>query len=90
MAIREGEAYLKGVLARYRRARQAAKAIDERPSSVYEMITRERLGELIEEVREIKGEIVGLRRLLGGLFVSLALVFIGVLVDILLRNAGVV
>lgn len=88
MTIGEGEAYLREVLGRYRRARQTSKSIDERPSSAYEMITRERLEELMEEVKRMKSEIADLRWLLGRLFVSLALIFVGVLVDMMLRSVG--
>lgn len=85
----QGEERLREALSRFREARLGASNIDERPGSVYEMITRERLEELMEGVRELKGEVGEMKKLLVGLFVSLALSFIGVLVDLALRGLGV-
>jgi hypothetical protein len=85
----EGEERLLETLSRYREARRHTSEIDERPGSVYEMITRERLGELMEEVRELKKEMGEIKRLLVGLFISLALTFVGVIVDMTLRSLGV-
>ncbi len=87
--VGEGEERLREFLSRYREARRQTTSIDERPSSVYEMLTRERLEELMDEVQELKQEVREIRRLLVGLFVSLVLTFIGVVVDLALRGLGV-
>ena len=84
------ERELQRALAHYRAAQRAAKGPHERPSSIYEMITRERLEELARDVREIREELAGLRRLLLGGLVSLALTFAGLILDMLLRGLGVV
>jgi len=86
----EQERRLQEALARYREARGRAKAPQERPSSIYEMITRERLEELARDVAEIKEEVTGLRKMMLGAFVSLALTFLGLMLDVALRGLGVI
>ena len=79
----EGVKRLKEVLRRYRSTRAKGVTVDERPGCVYGMLTREQLDVLVEQMQE-------LRATLNRIYVSLLLMFIGIVVNIVLDRLGVV
>jgi len=79
----EGVKRLREVLRRYRSTRARGVTVDERPGCVYGMLTREQLDDLVEQMQE-------LRATLNRIYVSLLLMFIGIVVNIVLDRLGVV
>ena len=79
----EGVKRLKEVLRRYRSTRARGVTVDERPGCVYGMLTREQLDVLVEQMQE-------LRATLNRIYISLLLMFIGIVVNIVLDRLGVV
>ena len=79
----EGVKRLKEVLRRYRSTRAKGVTVDERPGCVYGMLTREQLDVLVEQMQE-------LRATLNRIYISLLLMFIGIVVNIVLDRLGVV
>lgn len=79
----EGVKRLREVLRRYRSTRARGVTVDERPGCVYGMLTREQLDVLVEQMQE-------LRATLNRIYISLLLMFIGIVVNIVLDRLGVV
>lgn len=79
----EGVKRLREVLRRYRSTRARGVTVDERPGCVYGMLTREQLDILVEQMEE-------LRATLNRIYVSVLLMFIGIVVNIVLDRLGVV
>ena len=79
----EGVQRLREVLRRYRSTRARGVTVDERPGCVYGMLAREQLDDLVEQMQE-------LRATLDRIYVSLLLMFIGIVVNIVLDRLGVV
>lgn len=79
----EGVKRLREVLRRYRSTRARGVTVEERPGCVYGMLTREQLDILVEQMEE-------LRATLNRIYVSVLLMFIGIVVNIVLDRLGVV
>jgi len=82
-----GEDRLRDAIRRFNRTRRREVMVDERPGCVYGLLTRDMVEDVGRTLAEVREELVALKRLLSGIFVALALTFIGVLLDLAVRAA---
>ncbi len=85
----EGKERLRAAIVRFNRTRARDVAVDERPGCVYGLLTRDLANDLKSGLEDVRRELAELKRLLAGIFVALALTFIGVLVDLAVRAASI-
>lgn len=78
----EGVKQLKEVLRRYRSTRAKGVTLDERPGCVYGMLTREQLDDLAGQLEQLSST-------LNRIWVSLLVMLIGLILNILLDQLGV-
>lgn len=84
-AATSGEERLRQAIRRFNRTRARTVPVDERPGCVFGLLTRDLAEDLQTSLRELRDELAALKRLLAGVFVALALTFIGVLIDLAVR-----
>jgi len=84
----DGKEKLRAAIVRFNRTRARDVAVDERPGCVYGLLTRDLADDLQAGLAGVRAELAELRRLLAGIFVALALTFVGVVVDLVLRAAA--
>jgi len=72
---------LREALRRYRNTRAKGVAVDERPGCVYGMLTREQLGDLVEDIQQLKAT-------LNRIYVSVLLMLVGLVVNTILGRLG--
>ena len=84
-----GEERLRDAIQRFNRTRRREVLVDERPGCVYGLLTRDMVDDVARALAEVREELVALKRLLTGIFVALTLTFVGVLIDLAVRAAGV-
>lgn len=77
----EGVGRLREALRRYRNTRAKGVAVEERPGCVYGMLTREQLGDLVEDIQQLKAT-------LNRIYVSVLLMLVGLVVNTLLERLG--
>ena len=80
-----GAERLRQAIARFNRTRAKAVTVDERPGCVYGLLTRDLAEDVQSALKDVREELIAFKRLLAGVFVALALTFIGVLIDLALR-----
>lgn len=85
----EGQERLRAAIVRFNRTRARDVAVDERPGCVYGLLTRDLADDLKSGLADVRRELAELKRLLAGVFVALALTFIGVLIDLAVRAAAI-
>lgn len=78
----EGVKQLKEVLRRYRSTRTKGVTLDERPGCVYGMLTREQLDDLEGQLEQLSGT-------LNRIWISLLVMLVGLVLNILLDQLGV-
>ena len=83
-----GEDKLRDAIRRFNRTRRREVRVDERPGCVFGLMTRDLAEDLQAALEDVRQELVTLKKLLSGIFVALALTFIGVLIDLAIRAAG--
>ena len=83
-----GEDRLRDAIRRFNRSRRREVGVDERPGCVYGLMTRDLAEDLQSALEDVRGELVALKKLLSGIFVALGLTFIGVMIDLAIRAAG--
>jgi hypothetical protein len=84
----DGKEKLRAAIVRFNRTRARDVSVDERPGCVYGLLTRDLADDLKTGLVGVRAELADLRRLLAGIFVALALTFVGVVVDLILRAAA--
>jgi len=72
---------LREALRRYRNTRAKGVAVEERPGCVYGMLTREQLGDLVEDIEQLKAT-------LNRIYVSVLLMLVGLVVNTILGRLG--
>jgi hypothetical protein len=77
----EGVDRLREALRRYRNTRAKGVAVEERPGCVYGMLTREQLGDLVQDIEQLKAT-------LNRIYVSVLLMLVGLVVNTLLERLG--
>jgi hypothetical protein len=85
---KSGEQRLHEAIRRFNQSRRREVTIDERPGCVFGLLTRDRIEDAGQSLDEVRQELVALKKLLSGIFVALTLTFLGVLVDLAIRAAG--
>jgi hypothetical protein len=83
-----GEERLREAIRRFNRTRRREVTVDERPGCVFGLLTRDMAEDMGSALEELRQELVALKKLLAGIFVALALTFIGVLIDLAIRATG--
>jgi len=77
----EGVDRLREALRRYRNTRAKGVAVEERPGCVYGMLTREQLGDLVQDIEQLKAT-------LNRIYVSVLLMLVGLVVNTILGRLG--
>ena len=77
----EGVERLREALRRYRNTRARGVAVEERPGCVYGMLTREQLGDLVQDIEQLKAT-------LNRIYVSVLLMLVGLVVNTILGRLG--
>jgi hypothetical protein len=77
----QGVERLRQALRRYRHTRAKGVTVDERPGCVYGMLTREQLGDLMQDIEQLKAT-------LNRIYVSVLLMLVGLVVNTLLGRLG--
>jgi hypothetical protein len=77
----QGVERLREALRRYRSTRAKGVSVDERPGCVYGMLTREQLGDLVQDIEQLKGT-------LNKIYVSVLLMLMGLVVNTILGRLG--
>lgn len=83
-----GEQRLRQAIKRFNHTRRREVRVDERPGCVFGLMTRDMAEDLQSALEDVRRELIALKKLLAGIFVALALTFIGVLLDLAIRAAG--
>jgi len=83
MALGLGEAKLREAIRRYSRTkRRKGLTIDQKPGCIYGML-------LGDDVKDMQGDLDEIKKTLRGIYVSVFLILVGLVLDIALRRMGV-
>ncbi len=83
MSLGEGEERLREAIRRYNRTkRQKGLTIDQKPGCIYGML-------LGDDVKDMQKDLDGIKKTLRGVYVSVFLILVGLVLEIALRGIGV-